>query len=469
MIDCFHFSEKELTRLGIVFLSSDEAKSFIDYIMQRLDTIIGEELIKKLQTEDDHYDNIRTATRAINERNNTDKERPDYQMIVERAQIDLIWNVFLHRDELDRVTINHEVDRAEITLREVGVPTLVCSFFNAEGISSIGDVLKSSKLSFYENNAPEMYYELKRSILNFLFPDPPQQRTTDTVKSTARSQRIDDVFYKHNHKSPYEVLEELKNYIQSQAYAYCNGECTLNEFIIHTYSPFVAMRLINSISNNSFRSAEGFEDNILKCYYGWKNLGIIDIDDKIKEHFPQTDDLSKTIEWLFYIIDTLLIPIESFFPLSYFCDLKDQDYPNVITAIHDTTERFTLTEECLDFDKLLNDPAPENKTFTLFFADETTATLTVRKIGSTFYRCYGIIDGYMSKEGEIEIEADSNGYWFYFDKKEFPEIDMVLMTTDHPIPHPKWSKYNSAVNLRKKIIKEKYDEKRNNYIKGLTQ
>ena len=461
MINYHQFNMGELVRLGIIFDDPDDAKLFIKYIQNRLDTIIGEELIKKLRKDGLPESNI-SATVKFFENWDKSKPFPAYLSLIKKAQVNLTWDILIQRDQLSGAIINHDIDKASKSVREIGIPQIPCMLLINNGLYTIGDVLKDSTFSTLERNAPEMTFEIKYAILDYLFPDNPSSSDSIVTRYT-----IDDVFRKHEEEAPEDILRALEQYIRSEAKAYCSGASTLEEFELRVYSPHVAWQLFRMVNHGAIRGVAGHEDEFLEIYLRWKETGMISSEKPLSEYIRQDGDADVTATWFFTVIDALLIPIENFFsPTYFFPELKDDEYPEVIREVTSTEESFCLTQDCLDIDKLLNDPDPVGKSFTFHFINKTTATMTITEANKDYYRGKGIIEGYMSEEGEIEIISDGS-FYFRFDKKTYSEIEILMMTNIHPVPHPQWSKYNHAIQFKSQVLKNRYAEIRQDYFKNL--
>ena len=316
--------------------------------------------------------------------------------IVRKAQVNLTWDILTQRDQLNDATINHDVDKASKSIREIGLPELLCNILLNNNMNTIGDVLSGTTFAALEKNAPEMTFEIKSMILDYLFPDIPTNSNSTNTKYT-----IYDLFWENRYEAPEDVLKALEQYILSEAKAYCAGEISLDEFVIRTYSPHVVWALLRMVNHGAIRGVAGHEIEFLEIYRRWKETGTVLSEKPLSEFIRQDGDADVTAAWFFTVIDALLIPIENYFSPTYFYpELKDEEYPHIIHEVMSTEESLCLTQDCLDIGKLLNDPEPVGKTFTFHFIGDIVATMTVTEAKKDYYKGNGIIEGYMSKKGE---------------------------------------------------------------------
>ena len=148
-------------------------------------------------------------------------------------------------------------------------------------------------------------------------------------------------------------------------------------------------------------------------------------------------------------------------------------FPDVITRITDTTEEFMLAENCYDISHLLNDPSPVGKTYELHCVDGVKVSFTVQEAAQTFFKGEGVIDGYMAMKAPITVEIadarDGRETYFCFDKKTFTKMQILMRTTYHPIPHPAWNDYNTAVRTKSLRFEAEFKQLRLPFMMGTAE
>ena len=217
------------------------------------------------------------------------------------------------------------------------------------------------------------------------------------------------------------------------------------------------------------------EEQIRSCYQDWKEGRPITSAPWMYDLFVHDTTNDKAMEWLFEILDTLAVPLIMCCDLRCYADCpKDRfRYPDVITRVTNTTEEFLLIKNCYDIAHLLNDPSPIGKTFDLHCVDGAKVPFTVQNTADMAFSGTGVIEGYMEREAPItiEIETKLNGRStiFCFDKKTFSKLQILMRTAYHPIPHPAWNDYNTAVRTKGLRFEAEFKRLRTPFMMGTAE
>lgn len=452
MIDLLNLSYRDLIRLGIDFKDLDDAKLFITHISERTEALVAAALTKKLRDEGCSEGNIKATVRFMLDRREGHSFPPIHPEIVNRVRADLLWDILIHRDELGEVYVNHNVERSDVLLCDVGLPAPILKLLNETGIETIGDALHPEVFERFEAKYPKAVYDVKAAVLSFLFPSVPAwSQSSDIPKGILP-------FFRQIRRRPIgEILDALGEYILTKAQEYSRGECTRDEFTALTCSKFLADAILQDECEVTVRAVPGREAELRELYRDWKKTGKITSKLLLAELLFGAEDIEYAADLFFTLLDRLLIPIELYFTLSYFGDPGPSGYPNTIRALHPASSYYILKERCTDADQLLKDPDPLGKTYTFHFTEGTSAVVTIDYKEIDRFRGTGVIEGYMAEKGEIEIRTRL-GVDFCFNYKEFSEAEMALVAADHPLLHPKWARYNEAIRSRAEAVRKSYDE-----------
>ena len=127
-----------------------------------------------------------------------------------------------------------------------------------------------------------------------------------------------------------------------------------------------------------------------------------------------------------------------------------------------------LTRSCTDINKLLNEPSPVDKGFTLNFTGRLFAEITIDEAKDGRYICTGIITDYVEKPQRIVIDWDEGGsIEVTFNRKTFTPWQTMMHTYFDPVPHQKWRAYEAARLSRALRIEAEYKILRLPYMLGI--
>ena len=421
MINFRKFDAISLLDFGIVFDNPEEAEQFVSFVRKELNKRIDERVITDVTQ--DKLDEFKTLNSKEETQKWISKSCPQFKQIRKEEYVKMAWEIFTNQDRLKNVTIisDNELNKTPLVSLELSEKEL--SFFSQLDWITIADVLNSHNITQMERLHPDWFFNLKSKILDVHF---------SPKKSSKKQQRanlisLDNVFEEHKNESSETVLDNLHQYILDEAKLFRNGIISENEFYINTYPILVANKTIKLKNNATIKTSCAYGDALMACWKNWKAGNKVIKEPWMSDFIHQDGNMEETITWFFEVCDKLAIPIIYFFDLQYFSELKDEfESPRVIKEILGETEAYILTEKCTDIDKLNIEASLTGKTFELHFDHETTAHLKVLKVDPNLITCEGIIDGYMSTQGRIEIKIENEKKWFYFGKKSFPRIKTIL-------------------------------------------
>ena len=443
MINFRKFDAISLLDFGIVFDNPEEAEQFVSFVRKELNKRIDERVITDVTQ--DKLDEFKTLNSKEETQKWISKNCPQFKQIRKEEYVKMAWEIFTNQDRLKNVTIisDNELNKTPLVSLELSEKEL--SFFSQLDWITIADVLNSHNITQMERLHPDWFFNLKSKILDVYFPP---------KKSSKKQQRanpisLDNVFEEHKNESCESVLDNLYQYILDETELFRNGIISENEFYINTYPILVANKTFKLKNNATIKTACAYGNALMACWKNWKAGNKVIEEPWMSDFIHQDGNMEETITWFFEVCDKLAIPIIYFFDLQYFSESKDEfESPKVIKEILGETEAFLLTEKCTDIEKLNSEASLIGKSFELHFDRKITAHLKVLKVDSNIITCEGVIDGYMSTPGRIEIKIENDKKWFYFDKRMLPRIKTVLQAGFHPIPHPKWKKYNEAIHKK---------------------
>ncbi len=444
MINLRQFSATKLLDFGIVFDDPKEGEHFAEFIRKELNFRIDERIIavvpeEKLSEFKTLKDNEETA-KWFNQ------NCPQFQQIRKEEYVKMAWELLTNRERLNGVTIPQNKAFPKTSLTCLDLHPVVLDFLHQYNIWTIENALESECISDLEKLYPDRIFKLKYMILDYLFPS---SKEIKTEKTALLSKAIDSVYKKNEDKSPEEILDSLHRYILDEASHFRNGELSEDEFYINTYALQFVPKLLKLKNNARIIRACANGNELYNSFVIWKSGQTVISKPWMSEFIEQSGRIEETITWFYKICDDLCVPIMQYMDLSCFSGSdKRFDYPRVIKEVTDKKECFILAEKCLDFDQLKNDHSPYGKMCTFHFDHGTYANVLVIGSDSDIYRCEGRIDGYMVKDGLIEIKIIDGKEWFCFGYKNIPRLQGMMQTAYHPVPHPKWRDYDDAV-LRK--------------------
>lgn len=206
------------------------------------------------------------------------------------------------------------------------------------------------------------------------------------------------------------------------------------------------------------------EKDILRCNERWKKTGEVREEEWMSRYLRITDKVVESLAWVYQVIDTLLFPVQCLFGVFYFGDFSNEEsFPRVITEYEKGYEYFHLTENCLNFDILSNEPNCIGESFSFDFSFGTIIEMTITEVGKGYYCGKGIVNGYTTETGEILIKMKKQPC-FLFDKYPVSPLEQELEISRHVIPNAKWETYNNAVYHQNQIVLNEYMKLRSPYI-----
>ena len=444
MVNLRYFDSTKLLNFGIVFEDPAEGERFADFVRKELNSRIDERVIavvpeEKLSESKTLKSNEETAEWFK-------QNCPQFQQIRIEEYVKMAWELLTNRRNLDGVTILKNKAFPKNCLTCLDLPAEDLEFFHQYNIRTIENALKSDCIPELERIYPKRIFDLKYRIIDRLFPSKTQSAPES---EQIPSKTLENIYKENENKTPEEILESLHQYMSDEASYFRNGELSEEEFYINTYALFLVPKLLKLKNNARIKRACAHGDELLNSFADWKSGRSVVPEPWMSTFIDQTGNPEETIAWFYKICNDLCIPVMQYIDLSFFSDSDQKiDHPRIIKEVSGKTECFILAEKCLDFDRLKNDTSPYGKKFTFHFDHGTYADVSVIGSDSDVYRCEGRIDGYMAKDGVIEIQIIDGKEWFCFGYKNVPGMQGVMQTAYHPIPHPKWRDYDEAV-LRK--------------------
>ena len=432
MYDFRKFDANSLKDFYIYFDNSEEAEQFAYFVRKELDNRIDERVISDLSK-----DKLLEFNSLKNKEQKHDwlsKNCPQFEQIRKEEYVRMAWEIYTNREQLDDVTI-FAGDYEEIRLDSLGFSKEDLSFFRQYGWKTVADILNYDAFDSIEKIYPERVYHIKSRIMDAILP--------------TKKMSLDDVFEEHKHDSPEVVLNILHQHILNEAEAFRKEDISENEFYVNTYPILIANKTFKLKNNATVKTSCTQGDAMMACWKNWKAGNRVTEEPWMSDFINQDGNMEETMTWLFEICDKLAIPIIYYFDLQYFSDSEGEfEYPRVIKDIQGETEAFMLIEKCTDIEKINTDVSLINKSIDLHFDHGTSIHLKVEDVMTDRIICEGLIDGYMSTQGLIEIKIENDRKWFYFNKRKFPRINTILQSGFHPIPHSKWKKYNEAIHKK---------------------
>lgn len=444
MINLRQFSATKLLDFGIVFDDPKEGEHFAEFIRKELNFRIDERVIavvpeEKLSEFKTLKDNEETAIWF-------NQNCPQFQQIRKEEYVKMAWELLTNRKRLNGVTIPKNKAFPKKRLTCLNLPAEDLEFFHQYNIRTIENALKSDFIPELERIYPKRIFDLKYKIIDRLFPSKTQSIPEN---EQIQSNTIEDIYKENENKTPEEILGSLHQHILDEASYFRTGELSEEEFYINTYALQFVPKLLKLKNNARIIKACAYCDELNNSFVNWKSGQTVIPEPWMSEFIDQSGRIEEAITWFYKICDDLCVPIMQYMDLSYFSGSdKEFDYPRVIKEVTDKKECFILAEKCLDFDRLKNDPSPYGKKCIFHFDHGTYANVSVIGLDSDIYKCEGRIDGYMAKDGLIEIKIIDGKEWFCFGYKNIHRLQGMMQTAYHPIPHPKWRDYDDAV-LRK--------------------
>ena len=267
---------------------------------------------------------------------------------------------------------------------------------------------------------------------------------------------LNDVFEVHKNESPERILERIREFFVSCGNDFRNGLISEEEFYLATNygmpcvnpdSVYIKLCKIKNaiqvdwslLSNNS---------EFKEAYNEWKNTGQIQIKSWMKRSIIRKGDLEEAVKWVFSVLDACKIPTCEFDVLMG--DYKGAFPEDICWCYSSDSVKFVLMPPCTNIEKLLQDPSPKGKNFSLHVYGDICVEMEVNEVGECgmqkcHYTCTGTITDYVKEPQHIDIyfEKDSGQEEISFCYKKLSELQTIMQTFVNPIPHPQWNEYET--------------------------
>ena len=279
---------------------------------------------------------------------------------------------------------------------------------------------------------------------------------------------IEDVYKNHCHEIPETILLYIKEFILKQAWAFRRGFLTMEDFLIATHYGLVYRNLWNMKNRLVVEERYLSDTSFFSAWEEWKATGKTKNVKWIFEACSQCGNPAESVDWIFKVLDTLLIPPSQFKGIS---KSEVTEFPNIIYAIQQDSVSMMLTENCIDTSKIRDTSLCPGKTISLRFDGGTVIEFTLSKSRDSYYLGQGTISNYMNSNGKISIHDNGEMRYpdVYFNERKFSRYQVLMGTYFYPIPHPKWKKYEVARLARALHTEAEYIILRLPYLIGITE
>lgn len=302
----------------------------------------------------------------------------------------------------------------------------------------INDSQEASK--WLDNNRPD-YKTIVNEIINEMELEYPllKYEMKESDKSGSNYSDVNDVFEKHKNDELEQLLDAIEEFFISEGKQYREGRLSEKEYYLKTDSRRVLQKLWKMKGNCIVKLPIQKEyKQFVHAFSCWKDTNDIVEKPWMKRIISSDMGITESIDWVFRVIDVLRIP------MSYLTSIETDDYPALFYRIRKDELSACLVEKCIDIKQLTEDSDPIGKDYLLHFDKGTTMQITVEDKINGDYVAKGIIDNFMRKSGDINIEIDNDEAFVYFNKQIIDPLQGLWGTYLLPDLNDKWDFWNKA-------------------------
>ena len=293
---------------------------------------------------------------------------------------------------------------------------------------------------------------------------------------------LNDVFEAYKNESPDRILEQIREFFVSAGNDFRNGSISEDEFYLVTnygmpcVNPDSVYIKLCKMKNDIYVDWRSLSDNsdFKESYNYWKETGQIQIKPWMKHCIIRKGDLEESVKWVFSVLDACKIPTCEFDALMG--DYHGEFPEDVWWRYSSDSVSHVLAYHCTNFERLLQDPAPVGKHFSLQFESGINANIVINEVVKNdterdHYICTGTITDYVEKPQRIDIyiEDDLSDAEVLFGYRKLSPLQIVMQTFVNPTPHSQWNEYE-ITRLKRLLQREtEYKILRLPFILGRTE